>query len=130
MLRRKCPPDWRKGFSLYRRRIVTGAAGEPESSYDMAHPDFTAADGSDEGICWQGAQSWQQSRGQVTAGWKPTARGEMPAGVVEGRVFSALKVEPFDRLIFDGGLYEVRSVQRWPRHRKLILQQIGREASS
>jgi hypothetical protein len=90
----------------------------------MEHPDFTAQDATAEGICWQSVQSWQTS-GHTTSGWKRQQPGELPSGVLEGRIFSDLEIAPFDRIRLKEGLYEVRSVQRWPRHRKLLLQQIG-----
>ena len=44
--------------------------------------------------------------------------------MLEGRLFSDLEIAPFDRLEINGGLYEVRAVQQWPGHRKLLAQQI------
>ena len=125
MLSREPPLHWRRGFSLHRRRLSEGADGETQISYDMDHADFTAEDGTEQGICWQSVQSWQQSRGRLTASWKRGAQGELPAGVVEGRLCYALEVEPFDRVRLSDGLYEVRSVQCWPSHRRLLMQQIG-----
>jgi hypothetical protein len=124
MLRREPPLHWRTGFSLYRRRLVKDSSGETEAVYDMEHPDFTAQDCTQQGVCWQSVQSWQSS-GRITSGWKPGRQGEAVSGVVEGRLFYPLQVRPFDRIAINGQLYEVRSVQRWPGHRKLLLQQIG-----
>lgn len=124
MLTRETPLDWRRGFSLYRRRLETDAWGEPKAVYDLEQPDVTVLDGTAEGICWQSVQSWQSS-GRLTSGWSQGERREEVSGVLEGRLFSDLEVSPFDRLRIGTGLYEVRSIQRWPGHRKLLVQQIG-----
>ena len=122
MLSRETPLAWRRGFSLYRRRLEPDAYGEEKSVYPPI-PDFTAADGTEEGICFQYVQAWQSS-GRLTSGWRPGEQGETPSGVLEGRLFSDLEIAPFDRLEVNGGLYEVRAVQQWPGHRKLLAQQI------
>lgn len=128
MLRREPPLSWRRGFSLFRRRLEEDETGEPVACYDMEHPDFTAADGSEEGICWQSLQSWQTS-GRITSGWKPLRQGEVPSCALEGRLSYPLQLAPFDRIELDNGLYEVRSIQRWPGHRKVLLQQIAGEGN-
>lgn len=53
MLTRSAPLDWRQGFALHRRTQTTDCYGDPVDVYDMEHPDFTAQDGSPDGICWQ-----------------------------------------------------------------------------
>lgn len=122
MLRRETPLAWRRGFALYRRRLETDALGEQRAVYPE-EPDYTAEDGTAEGICFQYIQSWQNS-GRLTSGWMPREQGEMPVGILEGRLFSDLAIAPFDRLRVGDALYEVRSVQRWQNHRKLLAQQI------
>lgn len=122
MLTRGTPLMWRRGFSLYRRRLEQDAYGEEKAVYPDT-PDFEAEDGTEDGICFQYVQSWQNS-GRLTSGWKPGEQGEIPAGVLEGRLFSDLEITPFDRLRIGEGLYEVRSIQQWPGHRKLLAQQI------
>ncbi len=122
MLTRETPLCWRRGFSLYRRRLEQDAYGEEKAVYPET-PDVTAEDGTEEGICFQYVQAWQSS-GRLTSGWKSGEQGEQPSGVLEGRLFSDLEIAPFDRLRIGEGLYEVRSVQQWPGHRKLLAQQI------
>ena len=124
MLTRLTPERWRKGFALHRRRLVEDELGEQQAVYDMEHPDFTAQDGSEQAVCWQSVQSWQNS-GRLTSGWRHRNQGDVPSGVLEGRLRYALEVSPFDRIVLENGVYEVRSVQLWPSHRKLLLQQIG-----
>lgn len=123
MLTREAPLAWRRGFSLYRRRLEADAFGEPRAVYHMEQPDATALDGTAEGICWQNVQSWQSS-GRLTSGWTQGEQREEVSGVLEGRLFSDLEVSPFDRVRIGTALYEVRAIQQWPGHRKLLVQQI------
>ena len=124
MLRRTCPAAWRRGFSLYRRRLEENEWGEPVASYDMEHPDFTVADGAEGAVCWQPVQSWQTS-GRLTSGEHPAEPGEQPSGVLQGCLFSPLEVSAFDLVRVGEELYEIRSIQHWPGHRKLLAQRVG-----
>ena len=129
MLRRQPPRAWRQGFALHRRRLVTDEAGEPMAVYDMTHPDFTAPAGSDTAVCWQSLQGWQ-SGGHLTGRWRQHRQGEEPSGVLEGRLTYPLMIAPFDRVVLEDGVYEVRSVQHWPGHRRVLLLQISGEVGT
>lgn len=125
MLTRETPLSWRQGFSLYRRRLSEDSLGNPVASYDLDHPDYTAQAGTAEGISWQTLRSWQSS-GRLNSGDRQAEQGEIASGVLEGCLFSALVVSTFDRIrLEDGGLYEIRAIQRWPSYRKLLAQRIG-----
>lgn len=124
MLTRETPLSWRRGFSLYRRRLTSDKLGNPVASYDMEHPDYSAGDGTEEGISWQSVRSWQSS-GRLTSGEQPGEQGERAAGVLEGCLFSPLVLSTFDRIRLDGALYEIRAIQRWASYRKLLAQRIG-----
>lgn len=124
MLSRETPLAWRQGFSLHRRRLERNSFGDPVAVYDMDQPDFNAQDGTAEGICWQPVRSWQTS-GRLTSGVSQGEQGENRSGVLEGCLFSDLAVSAYDRIQVAEELYEVRSVQRWPGHRKLLVQRIG-----
>lgn len=126
MLTRETPLPWRAGFSLYRRKLTADKLGNPVASYDMEHPDFVAQEGSEDGISWQSVRAWQSS-GRLTSGASLGEQGEQVAGVVEGCLFSNLEVSEFDRISWNGTLYEIRSIQHWPGHRKLLAQRIGEE---
>lgn len=126
MLTRETPLAWRRGFSLYRRRLETDRLGNPVAVYDLEHPDFVAQDGTREGISWQLVRSWQSS-GRLTSGYTLGEQGEQASGVLEGCLFTELAVSVFDRMELDGALYEIRAVQRWPSYRKLLAQRIGGE---
>lgn len=125
MLSRETPLGWRRGFSLYRRRLTSDSLGNPVATYDLEHPDYVAQDGTAEGISWQSLRSWQSS-GRLTSGDSQGEQGEVASGVLEGCLFSALVISTFDRIrLEDGSLYEIRAIQRWPSHRKLLAQRIG-----
>ena len=122
-------PAWRQGFALHRRRLEQDGTGETVAVYDMEHPDFVAQSGSDTAVCWQSLQSWQSS-GRITSGWRLNRQGEEPSGALEGRLTYPLQIAPFDRVVLEQGVYEVRAIQRWPGHRKVLLQQIAGEVSA
>ena len=123
MKRRETPPAWRRGFALYRRRTGRDALGNETAFYSMEAPDETVS--APDGVDFQHAKSWNTSGRLGSAGAGVEEIGEVPGGgVLEGYLKSALAVSPFDRLEIDGALYEVRSVQRWPGHRKLLLQRV------
>jgi membrane protein implicated in regulation of membrane protease activity len=81
----------------------------------MEHPDFTAQAGK------PGAVSWQVKDGAAEA----AQFGEQVTAVATGRLFGAEpEIAPFDRVRFDGALWEVRSVTQWPKHRKVTVVQL------
>lgn len=123
MLTRQTPQGWRRGFSLCRRRLTADSLGNPVASYDLDNPDYVAEDGSEGAVSWQNLRSWQSS-GRLTSGAEPGEQGETAAGVLEGCIFSDLEIAAFDRIVLDGEVYEIRSVQRWPGHRKLLAQRV------
>lgn len=123
MLTRTTPLAWRKGFTLHRRTQTTDCYGDPVDGYDMDHPDFTAQDGTQDGICWQRAQTWQSS-GTLSSGAKVAEYGEHTNEILEGVLYGDLALAAFDRLVIDGVVYELRGVQNWPSYRKLQLQRV------
>lgn len=124
MLRRETPLAWRRGFTLHRRRTGRDAYGDPTAVYDMERPDYTAGDGTPEGICWQSARSWQ-SGGTLSGGARAESDGERVRGVLQGVVFGDLEAVEFDRFVIDGVTYELRGLERWPGHRLLLLQRLS-----
>lgn len=129
MLTRETPLSWRRGFALYRRRLSADSWGNPIAVYRMDAPDFTAADGSADGICWQNVRAWQSS-GRLTSGASSGEAGEQYADVLEGYLFSPLALSAFDRILLDGALYEIRAIQHWPDYRKLLAQRLGGEEAA
>ncbi|MCD7838444.1 MAG: hypothetical protein LUG65_05995, partial [Clostridiales bacterium] len=123
MLTRQTPPGWRKGYALHRRRTRTDGYGETAAYYDMDTPDLEVADGADNCICWQDVRTWQTG-GELNSGSSIQESGESARGVLQGVVFGALEVEPFDRFVIDGKVYELRTVQRWLGYRLLQLQRM------
>ena len=123
MLTRTTPLAWRGGFTLHRRRQTADSYGDPVPVYDMEHPDFTAQDGTEAGICWQHVRTWQSS-GALRSGAQVEEYGERCGGVLEGVLYGDLELDVFDRLVVDGVVYELRAVQGWPGHRKLQLQRL------
>ncbi len=109
------PPEWGKAWSLYRRTTGTDSAGDPTAVYDMEHPDFTAQAGE------PGAVLWQVQDGATEV----APFGEQVTAIATGRLFGAEpEIAPFDRVHFDGALWEVRSVAQWPQHRKVTVVQL------
>ena len=123
MLTGPTPLSWRRGYALHRRRTRTDGYGDPVTYYDMEHPDFTAEDGSPEGICWQQVRTWQSS-GTLRAGAEVRPWGEGSGGVLQGVVYDGPVTAEFDRFVIDGVTYELRGVERWPGHRLLLLQRL------
>lgn len=115
MLRQRTPLEWRKAWTLYRRSSGTDSEGDPVAVFDMEHPDFTASAG---GL---GAVAWQEKTGDATV----TEPGERLTGTAVGCLFGAEpELAPFDRVRFDGTLWEVRSVTHWPGHREVTVVRI------
>lgn len=123
MLTRSAPLGWRQGFTLHRRRQTTDCYGDPVDVYDMEHPDFTAESESADGICWQSVRTWQ-SAGTLRSGGQLEEYGERINDILEGVLYSDLKVNVFDRLVIGGVTYELRGIQSWPSYRKLQLQRL------
>ena len=124
MLRRAAPLSWRRGWQLHRRRQGADGYGDPTARYDMARPDFTAEDGSPEGVCWQRVRTWQ-SAGAVRDGGELLPGGERTGGLLQGVLFGGPEVAVFDRFVIDGAVYELRGVERWPSHRLLLLRRVN-----
>jgi hypothetical protein len=116
------PKDWRRGFQLCRRRKGTDSLGNATAEYDMEHPDEVYS--AEEGIDIQPPRSWNSSSRLDSVGAHLADWGETAGGVLEGYVMDALEVNAFDRLVIDGAVYEVRSVQRWPGHRQVLMQRV------
>ena len=123
MLSRATPAEWRKGYALHRRRQETDGYGELVNRYDMEHPDLVVEDGGENAVCWQDVRTWQTG-GQLSTGNMVKPAGESWQDVLQGALFGGLEVAPFDRFVVDGGIYELRKVQRWPGHRLLLLQRL------
>lgn len=124
MLRGKAPKEWRRGFTLCRRRLRTDSYGETAAYYDYAHPDLAVADGAEEGLCFQSVQAWQSS-GKTSGGVSRLRSGEQPGGAMQAVLRSAsLEVEPYDRLLLGGRCYEIKGIQEWPSHRLLLMDRL------
>ena len=51
--------------------------------------------------------------------------GEQITATATGRIYdAALEIAPFDRVRFDGAVWEVRSVEQWPSHRKATVERV------
>lgn len=121
MTLRETPVPWRRGFKLYRRKTGQDSLGNETAFYEMDAPDLAAED--QDGLAFQSPRSWN-SGGRVGAGAEVTENGEVPNGILECCLRGGLEIAPFDRLEVAGELWEVRSVQRWPSHRRLVLQRV------
>lgn len=120
---RGAPAQWRKGFSVHKRRLEADAFGEMQVVYDMEHADFTAEDGSEQAICWQWVQSWQRS-GQLSSGLRQRTYGERQVEVLQGVCRYELEADCGDRFVVGEGVYELRAMQRWPSHTLLQLERV------
>ncbi|MCD8142021.1 MAG: hypothetical protein LUD83_01860 [Clostridiales bacterium] len=109
------PAAWGKAWSLYRRQTGTDSYGDPTAVYDMDNPDFTAEAGS------AGAVAWQQSSGSADV----AEAGEREGGAASGVVYdSALELALFDRVAFDGALWEVTTISQWPNCRRVEVKRV------
>lgn len=118
---RDTPRDWRRGFALYRRTTGTDSLGNETAVYSRQGPDLVVE--AQDGLAFQSPRSWN-SGGKVGTAVTVEDNGEVPNGILECCLRSDLEISPFDRLEIDGELWEVRSIQHWPSHRKLILQRV------
>ncbi len=104
------PPAWGKAWSLYRRKAGTDSYGDPIAVYDLENPDYTAEAGS------TGAVAWQAEGGAASV----SEPGEQVTATATGRIYdAALEIAPFDRVRFDGAVWEVCSVEQWQNHRNV-----------
>lgn len=109
------PPAWGKAWTLHRRKAGTDSYGDPIAVYDMDSPDYSASEGS------SGAVAWQVEGGAASV----SEPGEQITVTATGRIYdAALEIAPFDRVRFDGAVWEVRSVEQWPSHRKATVERV------
>ena len=120
MILRDTPKGWRRGFSLYRRATGQDSLGNETALYGET-PDLVVE--AEDGLAFQNPRSWN-SGGKVGAAVEVTENGEVPSGILECCLRSELEIAPFDRLETAGELWEVRSIQHWPSHRRLVLQRV------
>ncbi len=124
---RGTPNAWRQGYRLFHRRAGVIFYGDFVYTYDLSSPDFTAEDGSADGLCFQSVQAWQSS-GRTSGGAALLEPGEEPGGAAQAVVYGDLTVQPFDRILLKSGLFEVKGVQEWLSYRLLLLDRIASEA--
>ncbi|MCD8340649.1 MAG: hypothetical protein LUC87_00650 [Clostridiales bacterium] len=108
------PALWGKGWSLYRRQTGTDSYGDPTAVYPD-EPDYSAEAGS------AGAVAWQQSSGSASVVEAGEQEGSTAAGVVYD---SALELAPFDRVEFDGALWEITTVSTWLHCRRVEVKRV------
>lgn len=120
MTLRDTPKGWRRGFRLYRRTTGADSLGNETAVYAQT-PDLVVE--AEDGLAFQSPRSWN-SGGKVGTAVKVADNGEVPNGILECCLRGDLEISTFDRLEIDGELWEVRSVQHWPSHRKLVLQRV------
>lgn len=120
MTLRDTPKGWRRGFSLYRRATGQDSLGNETALYGET-PDLVVE--AEDGLAFQNPRSWN-SGGKVGAAVEVTENGEVPSGILECCLRSDLEIAAFDRLDIGGELWEVRSIQHWPSHRRLVLQRV------
>ena len=120
MTLRDTPRSWRRGFSLYRRTVGADSLGNETALYGQ-DPDLVVE--AENGLAFQHPRRWN-SGGKVGAGMSVEENGEVPNGILECCLRGDLELSPFDRLDIGGELWEVRSIQHWPHHRKLMLQRV------
>ncbi len=124
MLTRRTPLPWRKGFTLHRRVLTEDSLGDPVAAYDMENPDFTARDGSEEGICWQPGYVWGSLGRLGSQGAGQEEYGQRDNSVISGVLWSGLELAAFDRLVVEDTVYEIRAVQQWPDFRRVLAQRV------
>lgn len=120
----KCTPiPWRQGYALHRRRKRLDSLGETQVWYDMEHPDVVVEAGSENGVCWQEVEGWQQG-GQISGGGRVERQGERGQWSMQGALFGSLEVELFDRVVIREQVYEIRRIQQWLGYRLLKLKML------
>lgn len=111
----KTPLDWRKGWTLHRSTEWTDERGNPRRSWNMESPDFSGEADTASGVCWQ-IRNHQ---------WALEQFGEQAQGGAEFDLFlSELEIRAFDRCIFGGCVWEVRSVVEYSNHRHVALVEV------
>lgn len=116
MLQYPRPESWGKAWSLHRRQAGTDSYGDPTAIYDMDTPDYSAQAGESGAVAWQTADDGAQL----------SEPGENALGSATGRLFdSSVEVDAFDRVVFDGAVWEVQSVEIWPSFRTLNVRKIA-----
>ena len=115
-MNRETPIRWRKAWTLHRGMLTTDSRGNPIRRYDMDTPDFVGTAGTASGVCWQ-----------VKSGaWTAQELGERAQGGATFDLFSDLEIAPFDRCVFGGAVWEVRSVLPRSNHRHVVLEEVKR----
>lgn len=113
---RQTPLVWRRAWQLHRAISAADSRGDPIRAYNMDVPDYTGAAGSPGGVCWQidGAEHTVQTCGERAAGTASFVLYD-----------DALEIAPFDRCVFGGGTWEVKTVTEWPHHRLVRLERVN-----
>lgn len=113
---RNTPLWWRKDWSLYRARQDADQRGDPVRRYDMEHPDFSGIAGTVSGVAWHIAD-------------RAAAVEEYGEDVTAAASFlldlDAPEIAPFDRCIFGGTVWEVRSVMERSGFRMVKLVEVS-----
>lgn len=102
MLSFETPLEWRKDWALYRSNFSVDSRGTERRTYPE-EPDYIGHAGTASGVCWQIKSS----------NWTPEEPGEQARGSAAFKLFNEkLSIKAFDRCVFGGYLWEVRSVIR------------------
>lgn len=113
-MRRETPLKWRKAWALHRSSTVTNSMGDSVRRWDMETPDYTGEAGKASGVCWQ----------VRTGAWTAQELGERAQGGATFDLFSDVQIAPFDRCVFGGSVWEVRSVLPRSDHRHVVLEEV------
>lgn len=117
MKRHETPLEWRKAWALHRSISTEDSYGTPARRYNMDAPDYEGAAGTASGVCWQvrtGARVLQELGEQATG------------GATFDIYDSAVQIEPFDRCVFGGSVWEVRAVLPRSNFRHIVLEEVGK----
>lgn len=113
---RQTPLVWRRAWQLHRAVSGADSRGDPIRTYNMDMPDYVGVSGAPSGVCWQ-INSAEHS---------VQTCGERSSGTASFVLYDdAVTIEPFDRCVFGGGTWEVKSVTQWPRHRLVELERVS-----
>lgn len=113
-LTQKTPLDWRKEWKLYRSTSVLDSRGNHKRTYP-GEPDFVGEAGSPFGVAWQ----------IHSAEWAQKELGEQAQGGASFLLYAPeVAIAPFDRCVFGGYLWEVRSVVECSNFRSIGLVEV------
>jgi hypothetical protein len=113
---RNTPLWWRKDWTLHRSKVELDSHGDPVRRYDLTKADYTGQARTASGVAWHIASREAMLR----------EYGDSISASANFLLDLPLAIEEFDRCVFGGTVWEVRSVMERSGFRMVKLVEVGK----